>query len=276
MQLSPFTPIDRWRAPAPQPGRMDWLRGAFFAHRGLHGAGLHGAGLHGGGRHDAGTPENSLAAAAGAAARGFGIECDVQLTADEEAVVFHDFTLERLTGEHGAVVERPAAALAVLALAGGAETIPSLHRLLEVVDGRVPLLIELKSRREWPISPLCWAVQRVLLGYHGAYGVMSFDPRAAAWFARHAPETPRGLIVSEEGRKGVRHAVQRHLALWHAQPDFLAYDIRDLPSRFAAMQRRRGLPVASWTVRSPALLARADVHADAPIAEGAGVPRQVR
>jgi glycerophosphoryl diester phosphodiesterase len=258
--LSPFAPIDRWLAPTPEPGRVDWLRGAFFAHRGLHGGAA---------------PENSLSACAAAAARGFGIECDVQLTADDEAVVFHDFTLDRLTGERGPVVEHSAAALAAVPLAGAAEMIPSLQRLLDQVAGRVPLLIELKTRREWPISRLCWAVQRALLGYRGAHAVMSFDPRAPAWFARHAPETPRGLIISEEGRKGARFAAQRHLALWRARPDFLAYDIRDLPSRFAALQRQRGIPVATWTVRSPALLARADVHADAPIAEGTGVPPTV-
>lgn len=260
MRLSPFAPIDRWLAPAPQPGRVDWLRGAFFAHRGLHGGD---------------TVENSPAAFAAAAAREFGLECDVQLTADGEAVVFHDFTLERLTAERGAVIERSAAALATIPLAGSRETIPSLRALLAAMAGRVPLLIELKSRRHWPIARLCAAVSRDLAGYRGAHAIMSFDPRAPAWFARHAPATPRGLIVSEEGRKGARHALLHHLALWRARPDFLAYDIRDLPSRFAAMQRQRGLPVASWTVRSPALLARADVHADAPIAEGTGVPPRV-
>jgi glycerophosphoryl diester phosphodiesterase len=245
---------------------VDWLRRSFFAHRGLHGGGLHGGS----------TPENSLAACAAAAARGFGVECDVQLTADDEAVVFHDFTLERLTAEHGPVIERSVAALTAIPLAGGPETIPSLQNLLDTVAGRVPLLIELKSRREWTMSRLCWAVQRVLLGYRGAHAVMSFDPRVPAWFARHAPQTPRGLIVSEQDRQGARHAAQRHFALWRARPDFLAYDIRDLPSPFAAMQRQRGIPVASWTVRSPALLARADAHADAPIAEGSGVPPAVR
>ena len=239
---------------------MDWLRGAFFAHRGLH---------------DGNTPENSLAAFTGAMARGFGMECDVQLTADDEAVVFHDFSLERMTAQRGAVIGHNLSALERIPLVGGAETIPSLQGLLDLVDGRLPLLIELKSRRAWPIGRLCWAVQRVLLGYRGPHAVMSFDPRAPAWFARHAPRTPRGLIVSEEGRKGPRHAVQRHFALWHARPDFLAYDIRDLPSGFAATQRERGIPVASWTVRSPALLARADVHADAPIAEGTGIPPAV-
>ncbi len=266
MRLSLFAPIDRWLAPAPQPGRIDWLRGASFAHRGLHGGGLH---------EGAGPPENSLSAFAMAMTHGLGIECDVQLTADGEAVVFHDFTLGRLTGGDGAVIDLTAAALSAIAFKGAAETIPGLRTMLAAVGGRVPLLIELKSRAHWPIARLCGAVQRALAGYRGAHAVMSFDPRAPAWFARHAPATARGLIVSEEHRHGPRYAFQRHLALWRARPDFLAYDIRDLPSPFAALQRQRGVPVASWTVRSPALLARAHTHADAPIAEGTGVPPAV-
>jgi len=260
MRLSPFALIDRWLAPSPKAGRIDWLRGVCFAHRGLWGEGA---------------PENSLSAFAGAVARGLAIECDVQLTADGEAVVFHDFTLARLTGADGAVIDRTAAQLSEIAFVGTQEKLPTLGVMLGAVGGQVPLLIELKSRRHWPIARLCAAVQRDLAGYSGAHAVMSFDPRAPAWFARHSPETARGLIVSEENGHGARHALQRHLALWRAWPDFLAYDIRDLPSRFAAMQRQRGIPVATWTVRSPELLARARTHADAPIAEGAGVPDRV-
>jgi glycerophosphoryl diester phosphodiesterase len=101
---------------------------------------------------------------------------------------------------------------------------------------------------------------------------MSFDPRVGYWFARHAPHVPRGLVVTEENARTLWGSLKRHLALWQARPDFLAYDVRDLPSRFAAAQRARGLPVATWTVRTPDLLARARTHADAPIAEGAGIP----
>lgn len=100
---------------------------------------------------------------------------------------------------------------------------------------------------------------------------MSFDPRVCRWFGRHAPLTARGLVVTEENDKALPGRLRRHFWLWLARPDFLAYDIRDLPSRFAASQRRRGIPVASWTVRSPELAERAGRHADAPIAEGAGV-----
>jgi glycerophosphoryl diester phosphodiesterase len=100
---------------------------------------------------------------------------------------------------------------------------------------------------------------------------MSFDPRVGAWFRRHAPARVRGLVVAEEDDRGLRGATLRRLALWRAAPDFLAYDVRDLPSRFAAAQRQRGLPLLTWTVRSPALHQVAEEHADAPIAEGEGV-----
>jgi hypothetical protein len=101
---------------------------------------------------------------------------------------------------------------------------------------------------------------------------MSFDPRVSRWFADNAPFTVRGLVVSEEGAKALPGRLRRHLWLWHARPNFLAYDIRDLTGRFPAAQRRRGLPLVTWTVRSAEHRARAADHADAPIAEGAGVP----
>jgi glycerophosphoryl diester phosphodiesterase len=144
--------------------------------------------------------------------------------------------------------------------------------LLDAVAGRVPLLIELKSRRDRHFGALCLAVRRVLEGYRGLHAVMSFDPRMVHWFAINSPQTVRGLIVTEENDKALSGRLRRHLAMWHARPDFLSYDIRDLLGRFPAAQRRRGLPVVTWTVRTAGLLARARDHADAPTVEGAGVP----
>jgi glycerophosphoryl diester phosphodiesterase len=256
--LSPFAPIDRLLAPAPDPGRVAWIGDYVFAHRGLHSAGI---------------PENSPAAFASAIFGHFGIECDIQRSADGQAMVFHDWELDRLTGESGPVAGRSAAELGAIALTGGEDRIPTLRRLLDQIAGRVPLLIEIKSRREMDVAPICQAVRHALEGYQGPHGVMSFDPRVSRWFARHSPPTVRGLVVTEENDKAVPGRIKRHLALWHARPDFLAYDIRDLPSRFAASQRRRGLPVASWTVRSAELRKRAALHADAPIAEGLGIAR---
>ena len=96
---------------------------------------------------------------------------------------------------------------------------------------------------------------------------MSFDPRVSRWVATHSSRTVRGLVVTEENERGLLGRWRRHAALWHARPHFLAYDVRDLPSRFAAAQRRRGLPVLTWTVRSEELSTRASLNADAPIAE---------
>lgn len=257
MRLSLLAPLDRWLAPAPAPHRVAWLRDACFAHRGLH---------------TPGTPENSLGAARAAIARGLGIECDVQRSSDGQAMVFHDWDLDRLTGEHGPVADRSAAQLGGIALSGSADTIPTLRHLLDVVAGQVPLLIEVKSRRDRRVAALCLAVRRVLEGYRGLHAVMSFDPRVARWFAVNSPQTVRGLIVTEEDDKALPGRLRRHFALWHARPDFLAYDIRDLPGRFPAAQRRRGLPLVTWTVRTAELLARARDHADAPTVEGTGVP----
>jgi len=252
-----FTLIDGWAAPPPEPERVQWLRDWNFAHRGLHGPGI---------------PENSLAAAAGAIAAGLGIECDVQRSREGEALVFHDWSLERLTGERGAVDALTASELSAIPLSGGdGERIPSLRALLSLVAGQVPLLIEIKSKRERAPISLCLAVRRALEGYTGLAGVMSFDPRVSRWFAAQAPHIVRGLVVTEENERSFGGLMRRHAWMWHARPDFLAYDARDLPSRFAQAQRRRGLPLLTWTVRSAELRERAEKYADAPIAEGAGV-----
>ena len=254
--MSPFAPIDRWLVPASDAARVGWLGQHAYAHRGLHGEGR---------------VENSPSAFAAAIERGMGIECDVQRSRDGEAMVFHDWELDRLTGETGAVKARDAAELARISYTGSDDTIPTLTDLLAQIGGKVPLLIEIKSKREVRFAPLCFAVRRALEGYRGPVAVMSFDPRAVGWFARHAPHIVRGLVVTEEGRRTLSGRFRRHLSLWQARAEFLAYDIRDLPSRFALAQRRRGLPLLTWTVRSEELAERARVHADAPIAEGAGL-----
>ncbi len=258
MQLSLFDLIDNRRAPAPKPAKVAWLGEWQYAHRGLHGPGV---------------PENSPSAFAAAIARGMGIECDVQRSLDWQAMVFHDDTLDRLTAESGPVAARNASALSAIALVGSNDCIPSLRKLLDQVAGQVPLLIEIKSPEQSSgrIGALCLAVRRVLEGYQGHHAVMSFDPRVVGWFAGHSPLTVRGLVVTEYEDKALPGRWRRRFALWKAKPDFLAYDIRDLPSSFAEQQRERGLPVLTWTVRSADHRERAEEHADAPIAEGAGV-----
>lgn len=258
MQSLLFAALDRWRSPPPKPAKVAWLSTVAYAHRGLH---------------QPGVPENSLTAFRDAIDRGMGIECDVQRSSDGQAMVFHDFELDRLTAETGPVIERSSAELARIELSGSGDRIPTLKRMLDEVAGRVPVLIEIKSKRGSfkHVGALCQTVRRVLEGYAGPHAIMSFDPRVSRWFADRSPLTVRGLVVTEENSKTLIGMVRRRLSLWAARPDFLAYDIRDLPSRFAAGQRQRGLPVLTWTVRSAEHQERAAAHADAPIAEGAGV-----
>lgn len=248
--------LDRWLAPAPDPARVAWLREHVYAHRGRHGGGL---------------VENSPGAFAAAISAGLGIECDVQQSADGRAIVFHDARLDRLTGESGTVAALLASRLTGVVLRGSTDCIPTLHDLLAQVRGRVPLLIEIKSRSDRPVSPLCRAVCRDLAGYRGKHAVMSFDLRVPNWFARHAPETARGLVVTEANARTLAGAARRRLALWRARPDFLAYDVRDLPSAFAEAQRARGLPLLTWTVSTATLFERAQSCADGSIAEAEGL-----
>lgn len=248
-----FALLDSWRSPPPDPRKVGWIGEYDYAHRGLHGSGV---------------PENSRAAFAAAVAGGYGIELDVQRSSDGLPVVFHDDTLERLTAESGPVARRSAAQLSAIALAGTSETIPGLRQVLAQVAGLVPVLIEVKCDRDTRVASLCLAVRRALEGYAGPHAVMSFDPRVSRWFCRHSPHTVRGLVVSEGEDRAVPGKLRRHGALWHGRPDFLAYDVRDLPGRFAAAQRRRGLPVITWTVRSPEYRERAARYADAEIFEG--------
>lgn len=248
----PFALLDRWCSPPPDPRKVEWIGEHDYAHRGLHGAVI---------------PENSLAAFRLAIEEGHGIELDVQRAGDGTPVVFHDTVLDRLTGETGEIARRSAAQLAAVTLGGTAESIPSLRQALTLIGGRKPVLIELKSSRGTRLAALCLAVRRVLEGYTGLHAVMSFDPRVSHWYSQHSPHTVRGLIVSEGEHRALPGKIRRRLALWQARPDFLAYDIRDLPSRFAAAQRKRGLPVATWTVRRPDHHERAGIHADAVIFE---------
>jgi glycerophosphoryl diester phosphodiesterase len=224
-----------------------------FAHRGLHGPGV---------------PENSRAAFRAAIERGHGIELDVQASAEGEAMVFHDYDLGRLTEVSGALAARLRPDLQKVRLKENGEILPTLAEILALIRGKVPLLIEVKARARADVEPLCFSVARSLEGYRGPVGVMSFNPRVGYWFDRHAPSVVRGLVVTEEG-KGWRGPIERRLALLWARPEFLAYDVRDLPSRFAAIQRARGLPVFTWTCRTPANRASAAAYADQPIYEEA-------
>lgn len=200
-----------------------------------------------------------------------GIECDIQRSRDDWPMVFHDWDLVRLTGMTGAVEQRTKAELAELGYIESEERIATLQDLLQLVDGRVPLLIEIKSRRGYDVEKSCRRVADTLAGYSGLHAIMSFDPRVSRWFRKHSPQTCAGLVMREDEHGHTRRGWQRRLAYWIAGPDFLAYHIAALPSRWVERLRAKGLPILTWTVNSPETRARALLYADAPIAEGAGL-----
>ncbi len=248
-----FGPPEAWAITPADPARVAFLLAQPFAHRGLH---------------DRLRIENSRTAFRAAIAAGHGIELDIQPASGSEPFVFHDDDLERLTQERGRVDEHRADDVARIVLAGTDETIPRLDEILALIGERVPLLIEIKMPRHRRVA-LCMAVRRALEGYRGDVAIMSFDPRIPAWFAEHAPRIVRGLVVTDgERRRGkIRRKIERVLALQLAKPDFVACDVRDLPSATSIAARKRGLPVLTWTVRDAESRAVAAEHADQPIYE---------
>lgn len=234
----------------------DWLTQWEYAHRGLH---------------QEGAPENSLAAAEGAIAAGMGIECDIQMSADGVPMVFHDWDLPRLTGTAGLAAMVSADAFEALNLLGTDQHPVRLGRFLEAIAGRVPLLIEIKSMPGYDVARSCRQVSLLLADYAGHFAVMSFDPRVAAWFAAEAPHMTRGLVGTDSLQNGFAGVWRDPSVLAEAQPEFLAVDVRDLTRSEAAAWRAGGKPLLTWTVRSPETRATGLAHADALIAEGAGL-----
>ena len=223
---------------------------------------------------DAQRPENSLAAFEAAAAAGYGIELDVQLSLDGEVMVFHDDRLERLTEGHGRVCDQGANGLRALALGGSSERMPTLEETLAVVAGRTLVVVELKvlGGEEGPLEA---RVAGILDAYSGPAAVLSFNPLAVAGFAKFSPERLRGLnsmAYTDAAQWPLTPAQRNGLgALQHvaeARPHFLGLGLDMLPSFEAAALRAKGMPVACWTVRSAEQWARVRLHCDTPMFEG--------
>lgn len=232
-----------------------WLRDRPIAHRGLH---------------DADLPENSLPAFEAAVAAGYPIELDVRLLADETVVVFHDAELDRLTQVKGPLSARTVSDIAELKLLGTAAKIPTLRQVLACVAGRVPLLIELKSRGR--AGRLERAVWRELVGYRGAFAIQSFSPYSLAWFRVYAPHVLRGQLACDFRDQDLpRHQVatlKRLLMHPLTGANFIAYDHACLPYWPATLARKVGLPVLAWTVKTEAEMAHALQYVDNVIFDG--------
>ncbi len=212
----------------------DGLLQSPFAHRGLWAPGE--------------AAENSLAAIERACQSHFGVEFDVRLTLDGEVVVFHDETLERMTGVDVQVSSLGFADLADVPLLGGPDRIPTLAQVLDLVAGRAMLLVELKAGPDH--EALAVRVAEQLDRYAGAVAAISFDPQSLAWFALERPDIPRGLdaMWDLEFEADAAPELARQIEL--SQADFLVLEKGVAVGELAAAQRAQGRPVVAWTLRS--------------------------
>ena len=224
-----------------------------------------------------GRPENSRAAIRAAIDAGYGIEIDVQLSADNQAMVFHDYHLERLTDTQGAVRLFRADALRATALRGGDEGIPDLPEVLTLVAGRVPLLIELKDQdgaMGANVGPLERATALALAGYAGEVAVMSFNPHSVAMMQTLAPDVPRGLTTSAYRTQDWPLSAATCDSLREI-PDydrvgasFISHEVGDLDRPRVGALRQSGAVICCWTVRNAAQEAQAREAADNITFEG--------
>jgi glycerophosphoryl diester phosphodiesterase len=241
----------------------DWLTALPVAHRGLH-------------DRARGVIENMPGAARAAVAGNFAIECDIQLTADGEAMVHHDDELGRLTEGSGALLGKTAAELKAVTFKETPERMMSLGDLGALVDGRVPLVIEMKSHFDHDRKLVARMVE-ILEAYNGPAVGMSFDPDQVQALREMMPQLPRGIIAestydaadwpeaSPAQRRGMLHL--RHA--FRTRPHFVAYWIDELPAPAPWIARHIfSLPLLTWTVRSPEQRERAARHADQMIFEG--------
>ena len=219
-----------------------------FAHRALHDAG-------------AGRPENSCEAIAAAIAADYGIEIDLQLSSDGVPMVFHDYHLGRLTAADGPVTARSAAALRGITLRGGATGIPTFDEVLDLVDRKVPLLVELKDQdgaMGCTVGPLERAVATRLAEYAGPIAVMSFNPNSVEAIAAALPDVLRGITTgsySADTSPALPRKIRDHL---RAIPDydrtgasFISHEAADLSRPRVAQLKADGATILCWTVRSP-------------------------
>ncbi|MFY2824411.1 glycerophosphodiester phosphodiesterase family protein [Ruegeria sp. MALMAid1280] len=222
-------------------------------------------------------PENSRAAIRAAIEAGYGIEIDLQRTSDNRAMVFHDYDMTRLTGQPGPIQQISAAQAQATRLLHTDDGIPTLDEVLEIVGGRVPLLIEFKDQdgaMGTDVGPLEADAVRALQGYDGPVALMSFNPNSVAELARLAPHLPRGIVTCSYQPKVelLPQTVCDHLRdipdFDRVGASFISHEVADLSRPRVAELKARGVPILCWTVQSPEQEALAREIADNVTFEG--------
>lgn len=236
---------------------MRWIASRPIAHRGFH-------------KNNEDRPENSMKSFEAAITRDFIIELDVRLLADNRVIVFHDDNLNRMTGKNAAVAECVSNEISGLKLLNTDQKIHFLEDVLDLVNGKVPLLIEIKTYEK--VDQLGKAVWEILRGYKYEYAIQSFDPFLLEWFKNNSPNIMRGQLSGDF--RGVEMAFYKKI-LWknlllnkHSRPAFINYDIRCMPCWAVERQRKKGLMILGWTAHSPEEYQRAQMWCDNVIFEG--------
>lgn len=250
---------------APETARkkeMAPYRGTMFAHRGYHCA-------------EKGIPENSIPAFRAAIEKNYGIELDIHLTKDNQLAVFHDDTLTRMCSIEKTPEEMTLQELKGCPLLQTRERIPTLEEVLSLVDGRVPLLIELKMPTR--STALCRRAYRSLKNYQGLYLVQSFNTLGLRWFYENAPHVLRGqlssnLTKSDRTPHWVFRFLTKHLMLnFWGRPDFISYKLADMPNLSTRLLRKVFCtPFAVWTLRDSEALTEGILHYEMQIFEKHG------
>ena len=200
--------------------------------------------------------ENSLPAFECAIKNGYAIELDIQLTKDYEIVVFHDSTLIRMTGQKGKVSDYTFNELQELNLLNTNQKIPSLQQVLKLVNGQTPILIEIKPN-DFKIGILETKLMQLLNNYNGQYAIQSFNPFIILWFKKNAPNVVRGILSAKftknfENRPSVikRIILKSMILNKFFTPNFIAYNVLDLPSKKIEAYKNKGITILGWTVKS--------------------------
>jgi len=215
----------------------EWIWSKPIAHRGLH---------------DERYPENSLPAFDAAACAGISIELDVQLSKDGQAVVMHDDNLARMTGANLDIEKSTVAQIKAQRLRKTEYTVPTFEEVLKLINGRVPILVEVKKHRK----RLEQTVYDQLKAYPGEYAIQSFNPMVIRWFRKTDPSIVCGLLSSRFDdqkmlrieRAGIMNA---RLFFMAKKPDFLSFEINSFPNRrIEGFREKLGIPVLGWTIRT--------------------------
>lgn len=218
---------------------LTWIQTHDIAHRGLY-------------LKDQSIPENSLSAFSNALSHGYSIELDLNITKDDKVIAFHDHSLERICRDSRLLSDVTYDEIRQLKLFDSNEHIPTLKEVLTLVNGKVPLLIELKPKGN--VIRLCESFYRDVKDYSGQFAVFSFHPKVVYWFKKHHPEIIRGQIAEFFKRDDMnpffKYLLKSMFFNYFTRPDFISYGIYDMPNRYLDKLKKKNMTIISYAAKS--------------------------